>query len=87
MTVHTTVTANAASITRLLFVRFHLVVARPCPGWEAHGKFREAISPRPGRPGYGNGRHRITAILDSGVRRTAVLRWKMLSGSLTARHA
>ena len=26
------------------------------------------------RPGYGNGRHRITAMLDSGVRRTVVER-------------
>jgi hypothetical protein len=28
------------------------------------------------RPCYGNGRHRITAMFDSGVRRTAVLRWR-----------
>ncbi|MGH3265844.1 MAG: hypothetical protein ACRDNS_28055, partial [Trebonia sp.] len=28
------------------------------------------------RPRYGNGRHRVTAMFDSGVRRTAVLRWR-----------
>ena len=27
-------------------------------------------------PGYGNGRHRITAMLDSGVRRTVIVRWR-----------
>lgn len=28
------------------------------------------------RPCYGNGRHRVTAMFDSGLRRTAVLRWR-----------
>jgi len=29
----------------------------------------------PGRP-YGNGRHRVTAMLDAGVRRTVIIRWR-----------
>lgn len=38
-----------------------------------------AIQPGPRfrlRPGYTNGRHRTTAMLDSGVRRTIIVRWR-----------
>lgn len=56
-----------------------LVAAQNLPAQEkeALGELlaeRTAIQRR--RPCYGNGRHRITAMFDSGVRRTAVLRWQ-----------
>lgn len=41
-----------------------------------------AIQPGPRlRPGYTNGRHRTTAMLDAGVRRTAIVRWLVLLAS------
>lgn len=54
----------------------------PAQGKEALGELlaeRTAIQPTRlirRHPGYGNGRHRITAMFDSGVRQIAVLRWR-----------